>query len=223
MSIPIFRIIVTNRIFQHPRLQAFCDKIYRCKYFRIDCFIIAIELITFNGCRTVAIDSKKYRGVRLFCLIAGNMESKISIQPCTSMQDFKELIGLFELVFQMKDFKIPGDEHLMGLLNSKTFYAITVRLEDRIVAGLTFYVLEQYYSSKPLAYIFDLAVLPEFQRQGIGKGLISFTGKFCEERGFQEVFVQADKADEHAVEFYRATRPDEEEQVVNFYYTLRNA
>jgi aminoglycoside 3-N-acetyltransferase I len=39
-------------------------------------------------------------------------------------------------------------------------------------------------------------------------------------RGFEEVFVQADKIDTNAVDFYRSTKPTEEEQVLHFYYRL---
>ena len=92
--------------------------------------------------------------------------------------------------------------------------------EDKIVGGLTVYVLEQYYHIKPLAYIYDLAVTASFQRKGIGKKLIDAVNNHCREQGFEEVFVQADKIDDYARDFYRKTRPTNEEDVSHFYYTL---
>jgi aminoglycoside 3-N-acetyltransferase I len=62
--------------------------------------------------------------------------------------------------------------------------------------------------------------LQEYQRQGIGKSLVAFTNQYCRERGYEEVFVQADKADDYAIDFYRLTQPTAEEQVVHFYYKL---
>nr|5U08_A Chain A, aminoglycoside acetyltransferase meta-AAC0020 [uncultured bacterium]5U08_B Chain B, aminoglycoside acetyltransferase meta-AAC0020 [uncultured bacterium]5U08_C Chain C, aminoglycoside acetyltransferase meta-AAC0020 [uncultured bacterium]5U08_D Chain D, aminoglycoside acetyltransferase meta-AAC0020 [uncultured bacterium] len=134
---------------------------------------------------------------------------------------FIQLIRLFEAVFEMKNFSIPDSEHLQKLLNQNNFYVFVALLENKIVGGLTSYVLEQYYSEKPLAYIYDLAVDTNWQRQGIGKKLITATNQFYTEKGFEEVFVQADKVDDYALDFARSTKPTAEEQVVHFYYTLK--
>ena len=131
-----------------------------------------------------------------------------------------ELIKLFEVVFEMKDFSMPDTKHLQRLLHRDDFVVFVAKKDGKIVGGLTTYVLEQYYSEKPLAYIFDLAVDNALQRQGIGKKLIAATNKFYRERGFEEVFVQADKVDQYAIDFYRKTRPSREEDVSHFYYTL---
>lgn len=133
---------------------------------------------------------------------------------------FIELIRLFEAVFEMKDFSIPNSKHLQKLLSQSDFFVFVAMIKNRVIGGLTSYVLEQYYSEKPLAYIFDLAVDTDLQRQGIGKKLIAAANKFYKEKGFEEVFVQADKVDDYAIDFYRSTKPTEEEQVVHFYYTL---
>lgn len=88
------------------------------------------------------------------------------------------------------------------------------------MGGLTVYILDQYYSKKPLAYIYDLAVLKEFQRKGIGKQLIKHVVEYCAENGFEEAFVQADRADAYALDFYRLTNPTSEQDVVHFNYFL---
>lgn len=98
--------------------------------------------------------------------------------------------------------------------------AVTAKCEQKVIAGLTVYVLDQYYSEKPLAYIYDLAVLNEYQRMGVGRKLIAFIRELCRQKGFEEVFVQADKVDDYAIDFYRSTQPTDEEQVVHFYYKL---
>jgi aminoglycoside 3-N-acetyltransferase I len=133
---------------------------------------------------------------------------------------FIELIRLFEAVFEMKNFSIPASKHLQHLLDRNDFFVFVALTESTVVGGLTSYVLEQYYAEKPLAYIFDLAVATKLQRQGIGKKLIAATNDFYREKGFEEVFVQADKVDAYALDFYRSTQPTEEEQVIHFYYTL---
>ncbi|HEX2919688.1 MAG TPA: GNAT family N-acetyltransferase [Bacteroidales bacterium] len=148
------------------------------------------------------------------------MKEKIKILQQNNIEEFCELISVFENVFKMDPYTRPGETHLKKLLQNNHFYAIVTLVEKRIIAGLTLYVLDQYYSEKPLAYIYDLAVLPEYQRKGIGRRLVEFTNEYCMKNGFEEVFVQADKVDDYAIEFYRSTKPTDEEQVVHFYYKL---
>lgn len=137
-----------------------------------------------------------------------------------NLNDFQKLISVFEIVFEMKNFKSPEPPHLQKLLQSENFISIVAKEDGTITGGLTIYTLEQYYSVKPLAYLYDLAVLPEYQRMGIGRSLINFAKSYCKEKGFEELFMQADKADDYALEFYRATNPTEEEDVSHFYYKL---
>lgn len=148
------------------------------------------------------------------------MNVDIQVLQSHELSGFKELIAVFERVFEMENFKLPNDFHLQNLMNKNTFFAIVARTNNKIIGGLTLYILDQYYSVKPLAYMYDLAVLPEFQRKGVGKSLVEFTKKFCMEKGFEEVFVQADKVDDYASDFYRTTNPTNEEDVIHFYYSL---
>ena len=133
---------------------------------------------------------------------------------------FKELIFLFEDVFEMQNFMIPENEHLQNLLKNENFIVYIALLKNQVVGGLTAYVLQQYYSVKPLAYVYDLAVDRKYQRQGIGKRLIEAVNNYCRKKGFEEVFVQADKVDGYALDFYRSTNPTAEEDVSHFYYIL---
>lgn len=148
------------------------------------------------------------------------MKLELQILQSHNLDELKELILLFEDVFEMKNFKLPDETHLRKLLAKENFFAVVAKTNDKIIGGLTIYILDQYYSHKPLAYIYDLAVLTNYQRKGVGKSLIAFTNNFCKQKGFEEVFVQADKVDDYAIDFYRTTKPTNEEQVVHFYYTL---
>lgn len=144
----------------------------------------------------------------------------MQILQLTEVEELNELISVFEIVFEMKNFQRPSKTHLHNLLNNENFLAVIAKIENKIIAGLTVYVLDQYYSEKPLAYIYDLAVLTECQRKGVGQKLVEFTKEFCRQKGFEEVFVQADKVDDYAINFYRSTQPSAEEQVLHFYYKL---
>ena len=134
---------------------------------------------------------------------------------------FKELIRLFEDVFNMKNFQMPGQIHLRELLGKESFFVFIALANNQVVGGLTSYLLQQYYSESRSAYIYDLAVKTEFQRQGIGKMLISEIISHCNKIGIKEVFVQADEEDVHAIEFYQSTGAIGQ-KVVHFNYPLDN-
>jgi aminoglycoside 3-N-acetyltransferase I len=148
------------------------------------------------------------------------MNLALQILESHHLKELKELVLVFENVFEMKNFELPSDTHLQKLLEKETFIAVVAKTNNKIIGGLTIYVLDQYYSHKPLAYLYDLAVLTNYQRKGVGKKLIAFTNNYCRQKGFEEVFVQADKVDDYAIDFYRTTNPTNEEQVIHFYYTL---
>lgn len=148
------------------------------------------------------------------------MEIQVKMLGHHEMDDFTALVDLFEEVFEMKNFIRPDQEHLQNLLMKANFLVMVAKAENKILGGLTVYVLDQYYSSKPLAYLYDLAVLSEFQRKGIGGALIHYLTDYCRENNFEEVFVQADRIDTYALDFYRQTKPTSEEDVVHFYYSF---
>lgn len=68
----------------------------------------------------------------------------------------------------MRNFKRPPWEHWQQLLQKDNFFAVVAKVDHQIVGGLTVYVLDQYYSEKPLAYIYDLR---SWQHTN-GKGLV---------------------------------------------------
>lgn len=137
------------------------------------------------------------------------------------VEGFIELVRLFGEVFDMQPFHMPPLAHLEGLLSKRDFIAFAALQNDEVIGGLTAYVLQQYYSERSLAYLYDLAVKQAFQRHGVGKKLMAAFTRFCAEQGFEEVFVQADKADGYAINFYRKTGITAEEEVVHFYYSFQ--
>jgi len=130
---------------------------------------------------------------------------------------FKALLDVFERAFEIKAFARPQDSYLQTLLKQEGFLVFVAVAEGLVVGGLTAYVINQYYATAPLAYVYDLAVEPAYQRRGTGSQLMRAVIQFCKENGMEEVFVQADAGDEHAVQFYKATGGIAED-VVHFNY-----
>lgn len=150
------------------------------------------------------------------------MRTEIKKLDSRDLGRFKDLLRVFEDVFEMEGFTMPGDRYLQQLLERQDFFAYVALQDNQVAAGLTAYMLQQYYSALPLVYIYDLAVKREFQRQGLGKSLIKSVTDYSKEIGAEEVFVQADEPDVHALEFYRSTGA-REEKVLHFSYPLITA
>lgn len=143
----------------------------------------------------------------------------IRILSPNDIEEFLELLSVFEIAFEMESFQLPENSHINGLLENEGFKVIVAMKENKVMGGLTMYILDQYYSEKKLAYLYDLAVLPDHQRKGVGKKLIGFMIDYCRQKGYEEVFVHAEKEDEHAIDFYRSTGPASETNVLQFTYS----
>jgi aminoglycoside 3-N-acetyltransferase I len=147
---------------------------------------------------------------------------EIRILYSNEAERFNELIKVFETAFEMEEFKKPSSEHLQKLLSNENFVVIVALNGNKVIAGLTIYLLCQYYSVKPLAYLYDIAVSNEYQRKGIGKALVKFAKDYCKKNEIDQIFVQADIDDDYAIDFYRLTEPSTEGEFIQFSYLLTN-
>lgn len=147
------------------------------------------------------------------------MKTEIKKLDKQDIDKLMALIRLFEDVFEMDGLKMPDKQYLQQLLEKDGFFVFVAQAKNRVVVGLTCYILQQYYSQTAQVYIYDLAVKTEFQRKGIGKMLMSALMDYCKGIGIEEVFVQAEQEDEHAVAFYHATG-GEALKAIHFSYRL---
>lgn len=149
-----------------------------------------------------------------------NLEIK-KLSP-QELDSFVELISIFEEVFEMENFSLPDKAHLQDVLNNPQLMVFVAKSGSQVIAGLTVHILKGYYSAKPSAYIYDLGVLPAYQRKGIGKKLIATLQEYCRQNGFEDMFVQAETGDKEAVNFYRTTPISDEMPALQFSYSLEN-
>ena len=94
--------------------------------------------------------------------------------------------------------------YLSRLLARDDFWALAASSNGRIVGGLTAFTIPLTSSETHEIFLFDIAVLPAFQRQGIGRLLVSALRDQAAAAGIDLVFVPADNEDTHALDFYRA-------------------
>jgi aminoglycoside 3-N-acetyltransferase I len=135
--------------------------------------------------------------------------------------DFRNLVKIFQNVFENEE-NISDNEHLGKLLTNPYFMVFVVKQKYKVVGGLTIYILDRYYGTKPVAYIYDVAISPEFQGKGFGKALIAEVCKYCEDNGFEDAYVAAESDDMDAVNFYKKTKISSEMNTVQFTYTFGN-
>jgi aminoglycoside 3-N-acetyltransferase I len=128
-----------------------------------------------------------------------------------------ELIQLYARVFERENFKLPSHEYLQTLLNDRSIIFIAAVQDKKVIGGLSAHVLPSVYEPCNELYIYDFAVHPSFQRTGIGRQLLLELKQYGNPTNAKVIFVQADKEDDHALDFYRATG-GHEAQVVHYTY-----
>lgn len=146
------------------------------------------------------------------------MEAKVEILVADDLESYLQLNSVFETVFGTTRKEGPDLEHARFILRGENFIVIVAQVDGKIVGGLTIFMIDQYVVDHASAFVHDIAVLEEYQRKGIGKKLMDFTISYCRQFNFKDVFVMANKADQHAIEFYRSLTPSTENEVIQFTY-----
>lgn len=132
--------------------------------------------------------------------------------------EFKQLIALFNEVFEQPGRKVATDAQLARLLANPDFFVLVALQNGQVVGGLTVYLLQQYTGGPPLAYIYDLAVAPHCQGQGLGSALIAEVRRLCTKNGYAAAYVEAEQDDAAALQFYRRTPFHTEVAALHFTY-----
>jgi aminoglycoside 3-N-acetyltransferase I len=130
----------------------------------------------------------------------------------------EQLFLLFQQVFDAKHV-IVQKTYLKKLLNRPDFICFAATYKNEVIGGLTAYELPMYHSETSEMFIYDIAVKPAFQRKGIGKKLLLAAKEYGKQNGMQEIFVDANEEDQHALDFYRSMN-GREEKVVQFSYPV---
>jgi aminoglycoside 3-N-acetyltransferase I len=98
----------------------------------------------------------------------------------------------------------PSDAYLHALLARREFFALTALRDDNPVGGITAHALPMTRAETAELFIYDIAVRPDHQRQGVGRALVASLRAEASASGIRVAFVPADADDEHALNFYRA-------------------
>ena len=97
-----------------------------------------------------------------------------------------------------------SDAYLTRLLDRDDFWALAAFVDGQMVGGLTAHTLPLTRAEVSEVFIYDIAVVPDWQRQGVGRQLMSTLRSQAAAAGISVMFVPADNEDTHALGFYEA-------------------
>jgi len=129
------------------------------------------------------------------------------------------LLAMFGEVFNDRDTytgKIPAAHYLRRLLGSDGFIALAALQGNQVVGGLAAYELKKFEQERSEIYIYDLAVMLPYRRQGIATALIGKLQEIAATRGAYVLFVQADTGPEDAAAIALYSKLGKREDVLHF-------
>lgn len=115
----------------------------------------------------------------------------------------RELFLLMAGVFETRAEPL-SDDYLTRILGRDDFWALAALVDGRTVGGLTAHTLPLTRGEVSEIFIYDLAVVAQYQRRGVGRRLVTTLRALAAAAGVSVVFVPADDEDTHALDFYRA-------------------
>jgi aminoglycoside 3-N-acetyltransferase I len=115
----------------------------------------------------------------------------------------RELFLIMAGVFETRAEPL-SDRYLTRILGRDDFWVLAASIDGRTVGGLTAHTLPLTRAEVSEVFIYDLAVVSEHQRQGVGRQLVTTLRSLAAAAGVSVVFVPADNEDTHALDFYRA-------------------
>lgn len=129
------------------------------------------------------------------------------------LNQFLDLLRVFAQAFEDQEHyqsAVPSDEYLKKLLAREDFIPLVAVVDSKVVGGLVAYVLQKFEQERSEIYIYDLAVLEEYRRQGFATALINKLREIAREIGAYVIYVQADHGDDPAIKLYESlgTRED---------------
>lgn len=111
---------------------------------------------------------------------------------------------LFADVFGEEGYHGPpaGPDHLGKLLADDKFIAVIAHVDGEMAGAIAAYELVKFEAERSEIYIYDLAVIERFRRQGVATALIEEVKAIGQVKGAWVIFVQADPPDKPAVALY---------------------
>lgn len=137
---------------------------------------------------------------------SGNGMETIQIKHLESITELQALMRVFASAFETE--YVAGDAYLTEMIVNPAGVYLGALSGKALVGGLVAFLMTPIHGTKEL-YIYDIAVLPVYQKQGIGRLLIEQVKQVAKEHGVGTIFVEAEADDPGAVAFYRVLGGEE--------------
>ena len=144
-----------------------------------------------GGVNILRVDHTSMREIRVERLTVADVELA------------RALFATMARVFAM-DAEVLSDRYLTRLLDRDDFWALAASVDGQLVGGLTAHTLPLTRAEVSEVFIYDIAVVADWQRHGVGRQLMSTLRSQAANAGITVVFVPADNEDTHALDFYQA-------------------
>lgn len=142
----------------------------------------------------------------------------IQIQP-GQFELYEEMNSLFAQVFEDEESytrKRPSRDYAEKLLENRSFIALVVWQDEKVVGALAAYELMKFEQERSEIYLYDLAVGREHRKKGIATQLITELKAIARQRGAWVIFVQADTDEDDGPAIALYTKLGTKEEVLHF-------
>lgn len=130
----------------------------------------------------------------------------------------KQLFWFFQEDDQIARPAIPTDDYLHDLLSKEDFHVIVALQNGALAGGLTGYELPMYKRQIREMFLYEIAVKPEFRKQGVATALIERLKQICKEKGIEEMYVGTSTPNKAAMTLYASTGGEQEPDIAWFVY-----
>ncbi len=130
---------------------------------------------------------------------------------------YRAMNAMFALAFEDADSYAstpPSDAYVETLMAKEHVIPLVALSDGVVIGGLVAYELDKFEQERREIYIYDLAVVEAFRRQGVASALIAHLGEIAAQRGAWVIYVQADYGDDPAIALY--TKLGVREDVMHF-------
>ena len=97
----------------------------------------------------------------------------------------------------------PAD--MRTLLADERAYLIAACVDDKPVGLVYGYRFPRLDGPRPMMFLYEIGVLEQYRRRGLGRALVEKLKRFAEEHNCRKMFVPTQASNEAAMALYRST------------------
>jgi aminoglycoside 6'-N-acetyltransferase I len=100
---------------------------------------------------------------------------------------------------------LPDRDKILRFLDDHKNYLLINKVNNNIAGFAYGYGLTRFDGKNSMMYLHAIEVLPEYRRQGIGKGMINELVEICKKNNFLKMFLITETSNIPAVALYEKT------------------